>query len=181
MILNKSMNSVTTIIWGLINKFVLVLLPFLIRSVIIKELGVEYLGLNGLFASILSVLNISELGISTAITYSMYKPIAENDTETINALLNLYRRAYRVICLIVIILGIGIAPFISYFIKDTSGIDINIYILYGLYLINDICGYTFFSYKMSLFSAHQRNDVIYKTHTLSSLVQYTLQFFFLCF
>ncbi|MFR4710115.1 MAG: hypothetical protein ACLUAL_00125 [Blautia wexlerae] len=74
-----------TFLFGILNKVITMFLPFVVRSVIIYALSAEYLGLNSLFSSILQVLNLTELGFSSAMVYSMYKPIAENDDETICA------------------------------------------------------------------------------------------------
>ena len=92
--ISRAQNAKRNIVSGLINKIVNLIFPFIIRSVTIQALGVEYLGLGSLFASILQVLNLAELGFSSAIVYSMYKPIAENDKASICALLNLYKRIY---------------------------------------------------------------------------------------
>lgn len=84
-------------LFGGIDKILLMILPFITRTLILKLIGEEYLGLNGLFTSIITVLNIADLGFGAAITYSMYKPIAENDNDTLCAILNFYRKIYRII------------------------------------------------------------------------------------
>ena len=66
------------------------------RTIIIYYLGAEFLGLNSCLQSILQVLNLAELGVGSAMVFSMYKPIAENDTEKLCALLNLYKRYYTI-------------------------------------------------------------------------------------
>ena len=83
--IERTKNATRNIFWGMIEKIVTILMPFACRTVFIKVLGSEYLGLNSLFTSILQVLSISELGIGTAIIFSMYKPIAEDDEETLFA------------------------------------------------------------------------------------------------
>ena len=88
--------------WGIISRIVGLLLPFLSRKVIIKALGAEYLGLNGLFTSILTVLNLTELGVGSAIVYSMYKPIATGDDELVCALLNLYKKICEILSKILV-------------------------------------------------------------------------------
>ena len=85
--IERTKNAVRNIIWGFIEKVIAILLPFATRTVLIKVLGAEYLGLNSLFTSILQVLSISELGVSSAIVFSMYKPIAEDDNNLICAFL----------------------------------------------------------------------------------------------
>ena len=125
--LDRVKNAKRNIVFGFVSKAVSIVLPFLIRTVIIRTLGAEYLGLNGLFASILQVLNMSELGFSSAVVYSMYRPIAENDDDAICALLNFYRKVYRIIGFGILIAGLAILPFLRYLIKDgavPNGINI---------------------------------------------------------
>lgn len=181
MILHKAQNAIRNSFWGGVNKMIMTLFPFLIRTVIIKKLGTEYVGLNGLFTSILSVLNISELGISTAIVYSMYKPIAEENAKTICALMKFYKTAYRLISCFVFIVGILLIPFLDQLIKGPIDIDINIYILYLIYLGNSIMGYSMYAYKTCLFTAHQRNDISYRVQTAVVFIQYLAQILIIIF
>ena len=145
---SRTKNAMRNITFGFINKLIVLLVPFIIRTVIIKTLGSEYLGLNSLFVSILQVLNLAELGFSSAIVYSMYKPIAEKDTKTICALMNLYKKIYSVIGIVIIVVGLVLLPFLSYFIKGSYPNDINIYILYLIYLMNTAITYFLFAYRV---------------------------------
>ena len=95
--LERTKNARRNTIFGVIQRLYQMLVPFVMRTVMIYTLGVEYLGLNSLFTSILQVLNLTELGVGAALVFSMYKPIAEDDDETICALMNLYKLYYRVI------------------------------------------------------------------------------------
>lgn len=90
--LNRTANAKRNMIFGLLNRFISLAMPFINRTVFIYILGAEYLGLNSLFASILQMLSLAELGVGGVIVYHMYEPIARNDRATICALLNLYRR-----------------------------------------------------------------------------------------
>ena len=126
----RTKNSARTLIYGLINKLVVTILPFITRTIIIHKLGRDYLGLSSLFTSILTMLNISELGIGAAISFCMYKPVAEDDKDTIRKLMNLMRRLYMVIGLSILIIGLSLTPFINLLIKDSYPEEINIYILY---------------------------------------------------
>lgn len=156
---NRTQNVIRNIIWGFLEKIVLLLLPFATRTILIKVLGGQYLGLGSLFGSILSVLSLSELGFGSSIVFSMYKPIAEGDRATVCALLNTFRKIYRIVGSVVILIGLLIMPFVRYFIKGELPLDINIYVLYGIYLINTGISYFMYAYKAALFSAHQRNDL----------------------
>lgn len=139
-------------------------------------MGVQYLGLNSLFTSVLQVLNLVELGVGSAMIFSMYKPIAKDDTQMICALMKLYRTYYRIIGLVVAIIGSILIPFIPNLIAGDVPSDINVYILYILNLSATVLSYWLFGYKNSILNAHQRNDVISKITLLTNTVQYIGQF-----
>lgn len=169
-------NAKRNIAFGIINKLITLFFPFVIRMVMIREIGAEYLGLNSLFSSILQVLNITELGFSSAVVYSMYKPIVEDDNETLCAILKFYRTVYFYIGVIIAVLGLIILPFLNYLIKGNIPKDINIYLLYVVYLVSTVISYLLFSYKNSLIAAFQRNDVLSNINTVTQSIVYTAQF-----
>ncbi|MCC8016927.1 MAG: oligosaccharide flippase family protein [Clostridiales bacterium] len=173
--MNRTKNAARNMIWGAVEKIASLVLPFLTRTVLIKVLGAEYLGLNSLFTSILSVLSISELGIGTAIVFSMYKPIAEYDNDMLCALLNAYKKIYYVIGTIILAAGVIIIPFLPKLIKDSYPADINLYVLYSIYLFNTVVGYYLFAYKAALFSAFQRNDLASKRSAAVSVASNVFQ------
>lgn len=149
------------------------------RTAMIYLMGVQYLGLNSLFTSVLQVLNLAELGVGSAMVYSMYKPIAEDDDTTICALMKLYRTYYRVIGLVIAVVGCVLTPFIPYLIKSDVPAGLNIYILYLLNLGATVLSYWLFAYKNSILQAHQRVDVVSKVTLVTSTIQYGLQLFVL--
>lgn len=155
-------------------------LPFLLRTIIIHKLGAEYLGLGSLFNSILNVLNITELGFSTAIVFSMYKAIANDDNKSLCAMLLFFKKVYKFIGSVILVVGIVIMPFLKYLIKGSYPSDINIYILYILYLANTVISYFMFAYRSSLLNAYQRNDVISNIDTVSKFFSSALQFLAIC-
>ena len=173
--MSRTRNAFRNILWGTIQKIVLLFMPFLIRTVIIKVLGADYIGLSSLFASILGLLSLAELGVSNAIISSMYKPIVNNDTKTICALLAFFRKAYHLIGAVISVIGLCILPFLDGLIKGDVPADVNIRLLYLIYLFNTAVSYFMFSYKSCLFVAHQRGDINSKILTLLSLSQYLLQ------
>lgn len=158
--LERSKNAKRSILWGIFYKTVMLVFPFIVRSVIIKTVGIEYIGLSGLFTSILEILNLTELGVGSAIVYSMYAPIAENDTKTICALLNLFKKVYRIIGLVIAVVGLCLIPFLGNLICGDIPQNANIYILYIIYLANTVSSYWLFAYKTCLLNAYQRNDVV---------------------
>lgn len=149
-------------------------LPFVMRTVMLHYLGVQYLGLNGLFKSILSFLNLAELGVGSAMVFSMYKPIAEDDGETICALLRLYRTFYRIIGLFIAVIGLALIPFLRNLISGDIPPDMNLYVLYCMNLGSTVLTYWLFAYKRSLLDAHQRTDIISKVSIVVQLVEYAL-------
>ena len=173
--LERVKNAKRNIISGFFNKLIILFFPFIIRSIIIRKLGSEYLGLNNLFSSILQVLNLSELGFSNAIVYIMYKPIAENNTEHICAILKFYRNVYRIIGTIVLVIGLIPLPVLDRFISGSVPPGINIYILYVLYLLNTVLSYFLFAYKSSVLVAYQRNDIVTNSLTVTQSLMYIFQ------
>lgn len=173
--MDRTKNTLRNAIWGFVQKIVTILLPFTTRTLLIKMLGAEYLGISGLFTSVLSILSLAELGVSTAIVSSMYKPIAENDTDTICALMAFYKKAYRIIGIVILTVGLLITPFLPKIIKGDIPSDVNIYILYIIYLGNTSVSYFLFAYKNCLFAAHQRNDRTTSVVVFVTLLQYLIQ------
>lgn len=169
--LTRTKNTIRNIYWGIINRIIVLVLPFFTRTVIIKFLGADYLGLGSLFTSILHVLSLAELGFSSAVVFSMYKSIANEDKDMICALLNLYKKAYKVIGFLIFIFGIAMIPLLDNFIKGSYPNKINIYLLYIIYLLNTTLSYWLFAYKRSLFAAHQRNDIISRIETVTKIIQ----------
>ncbi len=168
-------NTKNNIITGIIYQLVSILFPFLSRTAILYFLGEQYVGVSSLIASILQVLNLAELGFSSAIIYSMYKPIHEGDTETICALLSYYRRIYITVGIIFASLGLLILPFITFLIKGTWPREINIYIVYCIYLLDTGISYFLFGYKSALLTALQRSDVINNTRSFVNVIRYILE------
>lgn len=177
--IERTKNAVRNIWFGTILKLYQLLVPFFMRTAMIYLLGIEYLGLNSLFASILQVLNMAELGVGTAMVYSMYQPISEDDEGKICALMNLYKVYYRVIGAFILLVGILLCPFIPNLIKNGIPEDINIYILYLLNLLATVLTYWLFAYKNSLLQAYQRMDVVSKITLCTTTFQYVVQFLLL--
>ncbi len=163
----RTKNAKAGIITGFFSKLLHMGMPFISRTALLYMLGTEYLGLSGLFSSLLSFLSLAELGVSNALVYSMYKPVAEEDDDTVCALLALYRKLYRMIGTVILAGGLICVPFLRHFISGDVPPDVNLYVLYGIYLGNTVCSYFLFAYRSSLLSAHQRIDV---TNVIDSTV-----------
>ncbi len=167
--------SKKNILSGIFNQMIRLGFAFVVRTAIIYVLGAEYQGLNGLFSSILQVLNLTDLGFSTAITYILYKPISRHDTVNICALVNYLKRIYLVIGIVILVLGLCITPFLSYLIKGDVPSDVNIYLLFLVYILNSAVSYLLFSYKSTLITAMQRQDVVSNIYTAVSVVTNVVQ------
>ncbi|MGG5738343.1 MULTISPECIES: lipopolysaccharide biosynthesis protein [Bacillus cereus group] len=170
-------NSLKNILFGLSGQLLSIGMGFVVRTVFIYTLGVEYLGVDGLFTSILIMFSLANLGFDTAIIYSLYKPLAENDIYKIQALMNLYQKAYRLIGLIVLLLGLSLLPFLPYITNAHTTIE-NINMIYLLFLVSSVSSY-YFVYKQSIIIADQRNHVISKIHSIFTIISHSLQIFLL--
>ena len=179
--IEKTKNASRNIIFGVLLKIYQILLPFAIRTIMMYTIGVEYLGLNSLFISVLQVLNLAELGVGSAMVFSMYKPIAEDDSLTICALMALYRLYYRIIGSVILVGGLILTPFIPKLISGTVPADMNIYVLYLLNLLATVLTYWLFAYKNSILQAHQRTDVASKVTIITDTVKNLFQIGALCF
>lgn len=164
------------ILFGYVSNIITLLLNALLRYVFIMRLDETLLGINSTYTNILSVLSLAELGVGTAINFSLYAPVAKGDREKIKAYMQFYKKAYRTIACIVAAAGLILVPFLKYIIKDPVGIDsiqdlINFYLIF---LFNTVSSY-FVAYKYSLPNAEQKNyiqsNVITITKIITTLVQ----------
>jgi len=176
---SRRKNSKRNIITGLLKQIVAMVLTFLIRTVILYSLGAEYQGLSGLFTSILQVLNLTELGFSAAVTFILYKPIAENNVNAICAIMAFLKKVYKIIGSIIFFAGLAILPFLTFFIKGDCPQEINIHILYLIYLANAVVSYMLYAYKSTLLTAMQRIDLVSNAYTITNLLGKLLQIFVL--
>ncbi|MGE6203831.1 lipopolysaccharide biosynthesis protein [Guptibacillus hwajinpoensis] len=155
--MNRLKNSIRNILVALIGQGLGVIITLVTRLIFVKYLNVEYLGINALFMNIIAVLSLADLGIATAMVFSLYKPIAENDTKQITILMQLYKKIYSYIGLTVFLIGILILPFLDIFIKGEPGID-NLGFIFFLYVLNAASTYLF-TYKRSLIIADQKQYI----------------------
>ena len=168
-------NTRRNILFSYADTMISLIFRFVSRTVIVYTLGDAYLGLSSLFGSILEVLNMAELGFSSAIVYNLYKPLAEKDTDKVCALLAYYRKVYRIVGIVIVVVGLAVMPFLPSLIKEGVPPGINLHILYLLYLANTGISYFLFAYKTSLLDALQRTDLTKIAYSAASITQYTLQ------
>lgn len=154
----RTSNSIKNSIAITIQSMVSICMGFISQAIFIKVLGAEYLGLNGLFSNILIMLSIIELGIGSAITYNLYKPIANNDLEKIKSILNFYKKVYTMVAIVIMFVGVLLIPLLHNIVGKVD-VDVNIYFVYILFLLNTISTYLF-TYKRTLIYASQSNYII---------------------
>ena len=178
----RTQNSLRNIVTGVITAVFTTVMPFAIRTLMTKTVGIEFLGFNNLFVSILQILNISELGIGSVMVYFLYGPAAEGNTERINAYLNLLHKVYMFIGVVVSVIGILITPFLKKFISGDVPVGSNVYLYFLLYLSAYVLQYYIFPEEITLVEAFQRKDISNRISFISNGVSYTIQIIVLiCF
>ena len=175
---SRTINSAKNVSTSMITQLLAKLSNFIVRTAFIYILNKEYLGINGLFSNVLSVLSFAEMGIGTAIIYKMYTPISKNDKEKIKSLMQLYKNAYILIGIIVFVLGVLLIPFMGIIVKETPSINENLVFIYLLFLINTSISY-FFTFKKSIIIAHQKESVINKIDSIMYFIKCIFEVLFL--
>lgn len=173
--LARSQNTMRNTLWGAVYRLVTLIGPFAIKTIIIKRLGLEYSGLNTLFTSILTVLNLANLGFSSSLVFTMYRAVAQDDRDAMCAMLKFYRKVYRIVGLVILALGLAVMPFVPRLVGSECPKDLNIYVLFGIYLAETAMDYLMFAYNIAIFDAYQRRDITLKISTIRYVAQYLLQ------
>lgn len=167
---SRTKNSVLTMLSNGVRQILTVVLTFVSRTVFIHTLGADYLGLNGLFSNILSILALSELGIGSAISFYLYKPVADKDTHRIRVLMNFYKICYRIVGSLILGIGMCLVPFLPKLVNFKQQIPVNLYLVYVLYLLNTASSYLFFAYKQAIVTANQEQYKIEKINIIFTFV-----------
>ena len=160
-------------IWSFFSTAVSLVLNFVARTALVKTLGATYVGVNGLFSNILGFLSLAELGIGTAIGFSLYKPLADNNIKKIQAYINFYRKAYRIIAAVVSVIGLSLIPFLSVIVKGGENVD-HLTIIYIIFLFNSVSSYLI-TYKSTIISADQKAYKITKINTVVNIITIVFQ------
>ena len=147
----RTQNSMRNIVVAIIGQLFGIILQFISRKIFIVTMGTELLGVNSIFANILSILSLAEMGVGSAIAFSLYKPLADGNEEKINSIMLFYRNVYRIIALIVSLCGIIVVPFFPLILKVNIQ---HIYLYYFLYLSSTVISYLC-AYKRTLIIADQ--------------------------
>ena len=170
--------SIMNIMTGLGGYAINTILGLICRMVFTRTLSADYLGVNGLFTNVLMMLGLAELGIGSAIVYALYKPLAEDDKDTVASLVKFYGSCYKTIGIVVAVIGIILMPFLNILITDQPAIKENLYVIYALYLFNTASTY-FFSYRSSLITASQQNYIVVGVNYLITIIQSIIQMIWL--
>lgn len=150
----RTENSTINLIVNISYQVFMLLITFVTRRIFIENLGIDFLGIGGLFSNLLEILALAELGIGSAISFSMYKEIAENNQEKLQALNTYYKILYNRIAITVLLIGLALLPFLKYLIKLENEIP-NIESYYLIYLLNTVFSYLFV-YKTTIVTADQK-------------------------
>lgn len=169
----RTKKAITNMFMSFLNQFTSLILSFISRTIFIRVLGIELLGINGLFSDILGLLSMADLGFNTAMVYSFYKPIAENDNKKISALINFYKNIYRIIAISIAIIGIILTPFIDLIVNTSNKIPLlKVYYLFALASV--VISYLFV-YKTSIITADQRNYIVAKITIITNFLKTIIQ------
>lgn len=182
--MSRTKKSVRNIAYNIFNVTLTLVMMFGVRTVFIQTLGVSYLGLNGVFQNIFQFLALAELGIGSAISYRLYKPLNEDNKRRIAALMQFFKKAYLTISALIVVISMALLPFLNNLIGGDIP-DVNLYVVYFIYISQTLSTYLFFAYKMTLLKADQREYIISKygnyVVVFSSLTELAILYFFQSF
>ena len=170
---SRTAKSMINVITTVLNNVLIMVAKFFVRTVFIYYFTSEYLGLNGLFSSILSMLSLADLGFGIALPYSLYEPLAQKDEKKIKAIMNYFSKVYKVVGLSIIFVGTALIPFLPLIIKEMPNIP-NLTLIYMLYVINSATSY-FFIYKKTLIVADQKGYRVKLIESMSVILTSILQ------
>lgn len=156
---SRTKKATRNIFFAFAGQFSTQILNFVVRTVFIRMLPVEYLGINGLFANILSVMSLAELGFGASIIYSMYSPMAKGDIPLVQAYMSFYRKVYRIIGVGILLVGVGLTPFLDLFVNERPIIDYSLELIFILYIVKTAGSY-FFAYKTCILTVDQKSFVL---------------------
>lgn len=159
----RTERAIRNVVVSLLSYTLFLILGFVTRAYFARLLGAEYLGINGLFSNIISLMSVVELGFGSAVIYNLYRPLSENNTKQIKAIIDFYKRIYRFVACIVLFFGVILTPFIPQIVGYTNIKD-NIYIIFVLFIVDSVSSYLL-SYKRAIFYADQKEFVITFIHT----------------
>lgn len=179
---SRTKNAIKISILGVISQLIKILLGFGYRTLFLHYLTADYLGINGLFSNVLQILSLAELGITTAIVFRFYEPISRNDVQQVGKLMNFFKKVYLSIAGIILLIGLCGMPFLHLLINEADEIpgDINLHVVYGLFLLNSVSSYLF-TYKLTILTADQKNHQFSLIDLSVAIINYVFQIIVLVF
>ncbi len=175
---NRLKSTYKNTIWTFFLVIVTSVFPFIIRTSIIRYIGIEYAGVSSLFTSVLQIINVVDLGIDSAITYYLYKPMTDryNHTDEIGRIMNLFKHIYYSVGAAVLAIGIILIPLIPFMVRGKSyPQNLNILYIYIIYILNCALPYFTGTYKSVLFTSNQQTHVIKCVGGFTALIMYVSQ------
>ena len=167
---SRLQNSILNFVSGMGYRGLTLVTAFVVRTVFVRCLNAEYLGINGLYSNILSMLSLAELGFGTAMVYSMYQPLADKDSQKLQQLMKLYQKVYTIIGTVILFLGLCLVPFLDLLIKDQPDVE-GLTFYYILFLLNSVVSYWFFAYRNALLQADQKSYVVTNYNSIFNLIK----------
>ncbi len=179
--MSRVKSATRNIAFGYVGQVATALMSFVLRTVFIMHLSEQLLGINSTYTNVLSILNMAELGIGTALNFSLYGPVARGEKEKIKSYMQLYRKAYLVIAAVVAGLGLAISPFLRFLVKKPGDVTLrDLTLFYFIFLFNTVSSY-FVAYKYSLINAEQKNYVQTNINTITKVITVLIQIFVVVF
>ena len=170
---SRTKKSIINLSVTMITQIGNILIKFIGRTLFIRILGVELLGINGLFTNILTLLSLAELGLGNAVIYSMYKPLKEKNYDKLAALNLFYKKIYRIIIIVILAFGVAFIPFLEKIVNLENNIQY-LHIYYILFLIDTACSYVM-CYKQSIINADQKVYILKIVYFCIQIIQFILQ------
>lgn len=164
----RTRNSIKNISIGIFTQIIMTLLGFISRKVFLDNLGITYLGVNGLLTNVLSMLGLLEAGIGSSIVYSLYKPLADKDEYKVTALMQLYKKSYKVLAILVFIISIVLYPIIINTMSEGEAVA-NMSIVYMIFVAKNVLSYLY-SHKWCIINADQKNYIIAKRNLVFNII-----------
>lgn len=163
------------IIFGIGGNVVTMLLRFALRTIFIAKLGETLTGVEDLYTEVLTLLSLAELGVGTALNFSLYGPVARGEREKVKSYMRLYRQAYRIIAIVIAVAGVALVPFLPYIVGEPGSLSLGqLRTYYLVFLFNTVSSY-FVAYKYSLANAEQKNYIQTNTITVTKMITVALQ------
>lgn len=176
----KFKNIYINTVIGFILKILLLIFSLINRTIFIKFLSIEYLGIAGLYSNIISILGLADLGIYTAFMFSLYKPLSDNNQDIVNCLIKYFSKIYKIIGIIVIFFGLTLLPFLKFLVNAPNLSESHVRNYYLLFILNS--GLSYFNIcKSTLLRADKKVYIVDLVTSVITIITYVCQIIVLYF